>query len=231
MSDNKSPFEVQRVTPQALGGRTQEGTYQLNSASIHPIAIVGRDAAGRNIEETRPPCYSLRLVHPDGSINWVPMRTGAVFSLDPIAQRYETLTMRDAILDGWLPLWVCPYTMEFSYVVGGPLAAPPHGVSACEGDKRALEANLKHEDLTKPADDPSRLILGCSHLKALIMERRRSAQERFRADAQIATNLSVDQVKALMGGVGDAIAEAIHGNPADLKARKSRMASDNVAGR
>lgn len=173
MADNQSPFVVNQLRPQ--GGAADGGTYQLDMASVSPTVRVGTDEAGMPIEETRPPAYSKRFVGLDGCIKWVPLRTGAVFSMEPEAERYEQIVMRDIIRDGQLPLWVCPYTNEYKHIAGGPLAKAPPGESDCGG----------HPD-------------GCVHMKR-IMEQRQAASLKKHAALQAKhASMKVEDAAQLM---------------------------------
>ncbi len=227
----QSPFVRESLTGHvhAYDGVTggivgKEKLYELTPASVHPTAITGRDELGRPIEETRPPCYSRRFVHPDGSINWVPLRTGAVYSDSVEAQRYELITVRELISHGWLPLETCPYSHEFNHITRGALVAIPKTATAedmaCRGDEGALDGARRDDEC------------GCKHLRAIIAKRRELAKERHAKDAKRMENLSREDVKALLAGVGDTISDAIQSNlaPADRKQRLMKDRSDGPEG-
>ena len=197
--DRNSPFTVDRLKPQRVGGGPTE-TYALTSDSTSPIAIVGRDSYGRPVEQTVPTCYSKLFVGLDGGIKDVPLRTASVFSMEPEAERYEILTMREIIGAGQFPLDACPYTGEYRHIVGGTLIPVPKGEEACDGSKSVVR------------NESGQIVSGgCEHMQALIY--RRIAASRAETD-QIQKQhgaMSEAQAERLLKLAGEAFGEAMKG--------------------
>ncbi len=197
MSQHNSPHVVDALRPEGLGGGG--GVYQLNVNSVNPTRIVGVDDAGMPIEETIPHAYHRRFVHPDGGINRIPMRTAAVFSREPEAERYEQITTRDLIRDGFMPIEACPYTFEYKHIKGSSLAKVPSGESDCGG---------------KPD--------GCEHMLKVIAARlaiRSKKHDLIQAQAQ---NMKVEDVERMVGTMADGVGAAL-AKHVDQAAAKSKL--------
>lgn len=218
-ADPQSAFVTDKLNPRNAMGAPKERAYELNANSIHPTVIVGRDANGFPIEETRPPAYSRRFVHPDGGINWVPLRTGAVYSKDPSAERYELLQLKDLLSNGWIPLECCPFTNEYRHIVGGSFVTPRNGETDCGGDKRALDASIPDGSL------------GCEHLRAVVKNRLERSRERWQADQKRQDMLKTEDVKTLLQGVFDQVGVSGQQPVApDVASRKRSMTLDHTKG-
>lgn len=207
MADHQSQFVVNQLRPEGLGGNGAGGVYQLTASSVNPTRIIGVDEIGMPIEDTVPAAYHKLFVMPDGGINKVPMRTAAVFSMDPAAERYEQQTTRDIIKAGAMPLNACPYTFEYSHITGGPLAKVPAGEKDCGGS-------------TGPR--------GCVHMQKVIEARLARSQTRFEADQKRVETMKTEDIQrmteAMTVGIGAAIAEHMGGaKPAGKPAPQRQM--------
>lgn len=201
MDPHNNPFVVDQLRPEGLSGETGK-TYQLTNASVNPTRIVGRDALGMPIEETIPACYSRPFVHPCGAVNNVPLRTGPVFDMEPASVRYEQTEMQRLITNGWLPLWVCPYTAEFSYLgVPGPLVRPPDGEQDCGGSPK-----------------------GCSHMHKVMADRTAFRRKLYDEDMKRHREMTdADQIK-LIESITEGFSNAMaRNNPQDIQARREAL--------
>lgn len=198
-----SPFEVEALKPEGIGGRSSKA-YQLTPTSVNPTRVTGRDRIGRVVEETIPTVAWRFMVHPKGSIDKVPIRTSSVYSKDPEDERYEQIVMRDLVASGWIPLELCPYSTEWTHITHGPFAQIPPGETECGGAPK-----------------------GCTHMHALIEERKRFAREIFDADQAAVYAMKREEADrmadAISEGVGHSLArhlEALQGTRAKLRAGK-----------
>ena len=197
----QNPFVVDSLRPERIGGGG--GIYQLSENSVNPTVITGVDEAGMPIEETVPAAYSKKFVMPDGGINTVPMRTAAVFSMEPEAERYEQIVTRDIISRGAMPLTACPYTHEYKHIKGGPLAKVPPGESDCGGAPGATSAENC-----------------CPHMKLVIAERvKKSRAKHDKQQAQVAS-MKLADVERLQEATVKAFGQALAAHlPDKAKAR------------
>jgi hypothetical protein len=204
MSNN--PFVVDSLRPERVGGGG--GIYQLTENSVSPTRIAGVDEAGMPIEETVPAAYHRKFVANDGGINSVPLRTAAVFSQEPEAERYEHMVVRDIVAAGFIPLTVCPYSYEYKHIKGGPLVKVPPGESDCGGRPGATdETNC------------------CPHLQAVIKLRRAASLAKYeRQQAQVAS-MKVADVERIQEATVKAFGQALANHfPGDQKAAgKARL--------
>jgi len=199
MNPQNNPFVVDRLRPE---GEQNEQTYQLTNASVSPTRTVGRDRLGMPIEDTIPACYYGLWVHPCGSVNKVPLRTGPVYSMEPEAFRYEQTEIQRMIHKGWLPLAECPHTTKYVYLgVRGPLV--PGG-----------------EDCGGQPD-------GCVHMQAIMKERtahfRTIYDEEMRKLREMSEAEAEKMAKAVAEGVGIAIAERLGDPREQIKANRNNL--------
>lgn len=188
--DPLARFRVSTLTPRTAQGDIPQGnnTYELTKYSAAPFVVTGRDARGFPVEETINIAYSQKWVHPSGTINNVPMRTGAVFTNHHDAIAYENETTVDLLLSGWLPLRCCPYSMEWRSITGTrTLAANPDNIEDCGGD----EANG-----------------GCVHLKAIIAARAAATMKNYEDDLAAFNAMTPAAANQLLSQMAQAMATA-----------------------
>lgn len=118
MDPKFSPHTVTSLPVATRDGRPLESTYALNQASVSPSMVMGRDSLGRPNVEPVPTCAWLYMMHPCGAFNKVPIRTGSVYSEQAEAKQYEFETMSELLIEGWIPLHVCPYTSQYQQTTG-----------------------------------------------------------------------------------------------------------------
>lgn len=199
MSQHNSPFVVDQLRPEGLGGKSG-GVYQLTASSVSPSRIVGRDEIGMPVEDTVPAAYHRALVDPHGNVTKVPMRTASVFSMEPEAERYEQQTTRDLISAGWIPLDVCPYSTEYTHLTRGPFVKPPAGEEDCGG---------------KPG--------GCSHMQAVIRERLKRSRAIFDADQAKLTTMKTEDVERIQEVTAKAFGAAMREHFPDPRANRTNL--------
>ena len=203
MSTEHNPFVVSQLRPETANGNSGQ-VYQLNMNSVTPTRITGADDLGMPIEERIPICYSREFVGLDGCVKSVPLRTAAVYSQEPEAQRYEQVVVADIIRAGQLPLDACPYTNAFSHIRRGPLVKVPPGVEACEGKAG-----------------------GCEHMHVVIKARKAAALVKHNAEQAKIESLRSEDVSRMMEGitqgVGAAIANHLAANREHLKSGKGEQ--------
>ncbi len=203
MSTPQSPFVVKDLTPKNRTGEP-DLTYELTKASVSPSRIIGRDSRGFPIEETVPTCYWRPFLMPDGCINKVPLRTGAIFSMTAEAQAYETETVYDLVVAGAIPAWCCPHSTKYQHLTGGGPFVP--GGVDCGGTEKEG---------------------GCEHLQKVGAERRAGVLALYNAEAEKNANAEVlryqRQSDALVEGVGRAIAAHMPIGQAGAQDRKARL--------
>lgn len=142
--DITNPNVVQQLRPKNSSGLSTL-TYELNSASVSPTRIVGRDARGFPLEETVPTVHWRPFLTTDGCIHKVPLRTGSVPSMHGDAVAYENETTPELVASGWIPAWLCPYSTMFSHITRGPFARSENGEEDCGGSEREGGcSHLKH---------------------------------------------------------------------------------------
>lgn len=180
MSNYQSPFAVDVLQPENLTGSGGK-IYPLKEASVHPTAYVGTDDAGMPIEDTIPPGYWQWWIGISGCLKRVPMRTAAVFSMEPEAERYEMIQTRRMIRDGQMPAWVCPHTLEFKHIKGGALAP---GGEDCGGSGDAYKHTIAHPKV-------------CKHMQAVIDKRKAAAKAAHDAAQQQLDRMSVAQAEKM----------------------------------
>jgi hypothetical protein len=206
---NNNGFVVDSLRPERIGGGG--GIYQLTENSVNPTVITGVDEAGMPIEETVPTAYHRKFVANDGGINSVPLRTAAVFSREPEAERYEHMVVRDIVSAGFIPLTACPYTFEYKHIKGGPLAKIPPGESDCGGRPGATdETNC------------------CPHLQTVIKARRAmSLAKHQKQEAQVSSMKTAD-VERMQEGMVKAFGQvmATHLSEPKTGAAKARLRDD-----
>jgi len=208
MADRNSQFTVDRLTPERIGGGTN-ASYALTGASVNPTMIVGSDDAGMPVEETVPAVYSRMFVGLDGCIRNDPMRTSAVFSMEPEAERYEIVRTKENIQAGVFPLEVCPYTTEFAHIRRGPLVKIPEGEEACGGSNKLIR-------------DGSGQISsgGCEHMQKLIATRKALSRAKHDKLQESSKTMKSEDVEKLMESTAKAFGVALQAaNPDAAKAR------------
>jgi hypothetical protein len=136
MADPNSPFVSTSLSPQRIGGNSK--FYELTSASVTPTSTYV-DADGNVVEERIPVHYSTKWVGVDGCVKDVPMRTSAVFSMEPAHAGYEQIMTKDMIEGGQLPLAACPWTHKYSFITGGTLARSKEPGEDCGGKPSGCE--------------------------------------------------------------------------------------------
>lgn len=183
------------------------GIYQLNENSVSPTRIVDTSEDGAPIEETIPAVAKhAKFVDLDGNVCDVALRTGRVPSEEPEAVKYEWIVVSTLIQRGQLPLASCPYTNAFAHLKGGgPLVKAP--------------ANAKN------AGDCGGRPDGCSHMKAIIEERRAKSRARYDKQQEQFRQMGEGDIKKMMEAFGkvfgDAVASAAETGRARLAADKS----------
>jgi hypothetical protein len=202
MANEESPFVVSELRPQRRDQHGR-GVYQLTATSASPKRFTGRDEHGMPIEDTLPTVYWKYFVMPSGNVNKVPLRTGSVFSKHVDAVAYETETITELIESGCIPLWLCPYSTDYTHITHGPFAKPPAGEEACGG-----------------AED------GCSHLKKIMKVRQERVLTKHNAEVKRIEAMKDDQIermaKGMVEGVGQAMAKHLTAQDA-LNAGKNRL--------
>lgn len=198
---SRSPYEVDQLVPQGLNGSAGK-VYQLTQTSVHPTRAIGRDEIGRVIEDTVPTVYWKFMVHPKGSIDKVPMRTCSVFSMEPEAERYETMITRQAIAAGWIPLELCPYSTEWTHITHGPFVRIPDGESACAGSPG-----------------------GCVHMHRVIAARKVWAKTIHDADQAAVYSLKNEDAKKLAEQISEGVGAALARHVDNLTASRAKLRS------
>lgn len=187
-----SQFVVNQLVPE---GRNEQGrAYQLTDSSVSPSRIVSIDDDGNEIEETICAlAKSQKFVDRDGNICEVPLRTGRVLSMEPEATRYEDIMTHDQIRAGGMPLEACPFTLAYRHIKGGALIKPrKKGDEDCGGSPGAQK--LKD---------------ACSHMQAIVAERRERALKRtLNEDAKMKA-LKTDDVAALMKAMVEGLGQKL----------------------
>lgn len=195
MADRNSPFVSTSLSPQRIGGNSK--FYELTATSVTPTRSYV-DSEGNVVEERIPVHYSTEWVGLNGCIKSVPMRTSAVFSMDPQHAGYEQIMMRDMIQGGQLPLNECPWTNKFSFITGGALVRPAKGAAAGE------DCGGAHG--------------GCEHMKAIIAARQAKARRDYDAELKKQASMTNKQAevmaRAFTEGVGAVIADRMQPPPA-----------------
>ncbi len=212
MADRNSQFVVDSLRPESLGGDKGK-TYQLTVSSTNPTRTVGVDDAGMPVEESVPAAYSRMFVGLDGCIRDVPMRTGAGCSMEPEAERYEHVTMREIIKAGVLPVEVCPYTGSLKYITGAnSLVKVPAGESDCGGSPAILR-------------DTSGQVTsgGCVHMQTVITERKARSLKKHDETNVKYTTMSPAELSRINGDMADAIGVAIAKNIPSLTNGRARL--------
>ncbi len=203
MSTPQSPFVVKDLTPKNRTGEP-DLSYELTKASVSPSRIIGRDGRGFPIEDTLPTVYWRPFLMPDGCINKVPLRTGAVFSMTAEAVAYETETVYDLIVAGAIPADCCPHSTKYQHLTGG-LPFVPGGVD-CGGSSKES---------------------GCEHLQRVGADRRATVLANYNAEAEKLANAEAvkyaNMSQSIVDGVGRAIAANMPQGPAGAADRKSKL--------
>jgi hypothetical protein len=181
---NQSRFVVEQLKPRTMDGSPSGlGTYELSRESINSEVITGRDRLGRPVIETRPLHYHREFGTADGCRNFVPLRTGAIYSTQPDAVAYEYETIYDLLMAGWIPIEACPFTDAYKSITKTPcLVANPDKIADCGG---------------KPD--------GCEHLIALLAERREVVRAENEAAEQRLRAMSPKQAAALAQSMSEAM--------------------------
>lgn len=198
----QSPFVVTQLRPEGDGGRAG-GVYQLTASSVSPTRFCGRDENGMPLEETIPTVHWDYFVDPAGNVCKVPLRTSSVLSMDTEAVRYEQMVVTDLLRTGWIPLSKCPFTNEYHFIVGGPLAKPPKGVEDCGGSKD-----------------------GCNHLKAIIEKRQERTATKARKEVERIEAMKADEISKMREGIVEGVGEVMAKHLAaqdDRKLAKNRL--------
>ncbi len=181
MADHNSPFVSTSLNPARIGDNSK--FYELTSESVTPT-VVYVDAEGNTIEERVPVHYSTNWVGIDGCVKSVPMRTSAVFSMDPQHVSYENVTSQTMIKAGQLPLAACPWTFKYSFITGGTLARSKTPGADCGG---------------KPT--------GCEHMLTVISDRKATAlvkaEKQERIDNAKTEKQILQMAKTITQALGD----------------------------
>jgi hypothetical protein len=187
----QSPFVVDSLRPDRIGGGG--GIYQLNEYSVNQTVTTGVDDAGLPVEETIPAAYHKKFVMPDGGINTVPLRTAAVFSMEPEAERYEHMVTRDIIRAGAIPIEACAYSYKYAHLKNGqPFVKIPDGAVDCGGrpDAHSLETC-------------------CPHLQAVIKSRRALSLAKYQKQEQSVSSMKTSDVERLTEMTAKAFGQAM----------------------
>lgn len=171
------------LSPQRIGGNSK--FYELTSASVTPTRVLV-DADGNVTEERIPVHYSTLWVGIDGCVKDVPMRTSAVFSMEPAHATYEQIMTADMIRGGQLPLAACPWTHKYSFLTGGTLARSKTPGEDCGG---------------KPD--------GCEHMKAVIAARLATAVKKREDLERIDNAKSEKQIMQMAKTIGVVMADIV----------------------
>lgn len=198
-----SKYVVENLTPTNPNGQST-ATYELTRASVSPMRVVGRDALGRTIEDTIPTVKWAQFLHPCGSINKVPLRTGSVPSETADAKAYEIETVTELIMDGWIPAHECPYRV--SPLLNMPYVPVPPGVTACGGRGT-------------PQSDP----VGCEHLHALADARKAEALRKHTADTAALERMNEEQAQRQATAIGKALGMVLNDRGSAAGARKQQI--------
>jgi hypothetical protein len=202
---SKNPFVVDSLRPERIGGGG--GIYQLTENSVNPTVVTGVDETGMPVEETVPTAYSKKFVANDGGINTVPLRTAAVFSMEPEAERYEHLITKDIISAGFMPLDACPYTFKYAHLKNGqPLAKIPDGEKDCGGRPGA------HNFETC-----------CPHMQTVIKARRASAFAKYQKQQEQVSSMKMADVEKMQEATAKAFGQALAAHFPDQKAPRQRL--------
>ena len=181
MADANSPFVSTSLSPQRIGGNSK--FYELTSASVTPTKVYV-DAEGNVIEERIPVHYSQEWVGVDGCVKSVPMRTSAVFSMEPAHSGYEQIMTKDMIEGGQLPLAACPWTNKYSFITGGTLAKSKTPGEDCGGSPK-----------------------GCSHMQDVIKARKATALKKHEEQERIDNAKSEKQILQMAKTIGVVMGE------------------------
>lgn len=214
MADRNSSFVVSTLRPESLGGAGGL-TYQLTVNSTNPTRVVGVDDAGMPVEESVPAAYSRMFVGLDGCLRDIPMRTGAGCSMEPEAERYEQVVLKEIVKAGVLPVEACPYTGQYSYITHAPsLVKIPDGERDCGGNATLIR------------DGSGQLTSGgCVHMQKVITDRKARARKKHDDIQTKAGSWKSEDVErmntAMADSIGAAIGKHLGGDPA--KANKARL--------
>lgn len=192
MSNQK--FVVSELKPRDRTGNVTRGgdTFELSLQSINNEVIVGRDRLGKPIVENRPLNYWRPFLTAEGTINNVPLRTGAVFSMHSDALAYEQETRYELLMAGWIPVSDCPYTQLYRALTGTPHLIPnPTNEPDCGGNEAAG---------------------GCVHLKALQAERATAAAGTHAREAEEWAKSSNEQKANMVTELTNAFAAIAQAN-------------------
>jgi hypothetical protein len=214
MADRNSPFVVSSLKPESLGG-DKGMTYQLTVNSTNPTRTVGVDEAGMPVEESVPAAYSKYFVGLDGCIKDVPMRTGAGFSSEPEAERYEQVVTKEIVRAGQLPLDACPYGGAYMHVTGLPsLVKIPKGETPCMGNGQVIRDPESGQIRTG----------GCLHMQKVIEERLARAKKKHDDIQAKASHWKSEDVEQMMQKTAEAFGAAMAKNAnAQLAGAKSNL--------
>ncbi len=212
MADRNSQFVVDSLRPESLGGDTGK-TYQLTVNSTNPTRVVGVDEAGMPVEESIPAAFSRFFVGLDGCIKDVPMRTGAGCSMEPAAERYEQVVMKEIVKAGQLPLETCPYTGQYKFITGAnSLVKVPPGEVDCGG------AGTIVRDTSGQIESG-----GCVHMQKVIAERKARALAKHNKTQTQAQTWKAEDVERMNANMAEAIGAAIAKASDPSKANKARL--------
>lgn len=156
-----------------------------------------RDDAGLPIEESVPSLRSVVMYDGDGNELRIPTHCHRAF-VPAFDDKYKPRLMRDRLEDGFLESGRCPH-MPREQLNDQPSVKAPAGFTTCDGKGEA---------------DPDTLVVGCSHLKAVVAERRKRA-------AAKAANRKNPAAKAATLAVAQKLAEAAVGNAHKAVTRKA----------
>ena len=203
MAEKTSQFTVAELKPERIGGGSNQ-SYNLTQSSVSPTRIVGSDEAGMPVEETIPTAYSRYFVGLDGCIKDVPMRTAAVFSMEPEAERYEMVVAKEIIAAGQMPLEVCPYTFQFQHIKRGALVAVPPGETDCGGSPKLIRGG-----------DGQIVSGGCEHMQKVIDLRKANTRAKHDKLQESSKNLKSEDVQVMMEATAKAFGVAMQQNARD----------------
>lgn len=198
----QSQFVVDQLRPEGLGGGAG-GVYQLTASSVSPSRIIGRDEVGMPIEDTVPAAYWRYMLDPAGNICKVPLRTAAVFSMEPEAERYEQQQIKELIGSGWIPMDLCPHSTEYTHITRGPFAKAPAGVEACDGKKSET---------------------GCEHMQKVTADRRLRSKAKHDAAQTKLTTMSTEEANRQLEQTTKAFGMALAQHMPDPSRQRQNLA-------
>ena len=143
---------------------SKEPIAQLSHGMIGRTRVVGRTPLGLPIEESIPTTRGVYQYDRDGNRVHTPTHSHRAFVV-PLDEKVRPRVMKDLLEEGFLQEGVCPYTPRES-LDNRSAVPPPDGFNErCDG---------------KGDLDRDQVVGGCSHLRGIVLERRRLAKEKAR---------------------------------------------------